>query len=184
MQHDKNRHSPRQRTAMVAAVAGMTLLTAACGSGGGSPGAAGAASPSATSMAQQALEYAQCMRQHGVKDYPDPTINGNSVGFNVHLQGVSHAAIQAAQQACQSLSPQNFAPAGTDSPQNIAQATKWAACIREHGVPDFPDPGGNGSFNVSSTIDLQGAAYLAASKDCQSVAPKSLAIGQAHSGSS
>jgi hypothetical protein len=178
MQPDKNHLRARRRTALLAVVAGITLLTAACGNGGTSPHASGSASPSATSPAELALAYAKCMRAHGVTTFPDPTINGNSVSSSGSMGNVSQAVVQAAQGACRALSPQNFVPPGVNPAQNAAQALKWAQCIREHGVPNWPDPNGNGTFSVSGSIDLQGAAYLGASKACQSVRPRSLGISQ------
>jgi hypothetical protein len=181
MQHDENRPRARLWTAMLAVAAGITLLTAACG-GGGTPtdAASASASASASSPATMALAYAQCIRKHGVPNYPDPTVNGNSVssGVNVNSLGVSQSVLQAAQNACKSLSPQNFVPPGANSAQNIAQDRTYAQCIRNHGVPDFPDPTSNGVFNVPASVNVQGSAYQAASKACQSVRPHFLAISQ------
>jgi hypothetical protein len=57
---------------------------------------------------QQALAFSQCMRDHGVTDFPDPQFNGNGVilggGGQVKIDP-SSPTFQAAQQACQSLLP-------------------------------------------------------------------------------
>jgi hypothetical protein len=53
---------------------------------------------------KQALKYTQCMRSHGVPEFPDPSSNGNGpVGFNGVDAGTP--AYQKANQACQSLMP-------------------------------------------------------------------------------
>jgi hypothetical protein len=56
---------------------------------------------------QRALKYSQCMRSHGVPDFPDPTSNGNGpVGFTIpNGSGIdtNSATYMKANQACQSL---------------------------------------------------------------------------------
>lgn len=186
MQHNENQFRARRWTALLAATAGIILLTAGCGGGKPADAASASASASPTSPAEMALEYAQCIREHGVPKYPDPTVNGNSIGSgdNVNALGVSQSVLQAAQNACQKLSPQNFVPAGADTAQNIAQGRTYAECIRTHGVPDFPDPSSDGKFDVPTSINVQGPAYTAASKACQSVRPHSLWISQGGPGPS
>jgi hypothetical protein len=53
------------------------------------------------------LKAAECMRAHGVPNFPDPTesAGGEAIGF--HLSGVdpSSPRFRAAQKACSSLSP-------------------------------------------------------------------------------
>jgi len=64
-------------------------------------------SPAQTARMQaQALAYAQCMRAHGVPDFPDPTFSGGGVGF--HIAAGSGSSLdpnspifQKAQKACQ-----------------------------------------------------------------------------------
>ena len=59
---------------------------------------------------QKALQFSQCMRDHGVTDFPDPqftsgggvTIGGNGKGAGLDPNSPT---FQAAQQACQSLLP-------------------------------------------------------------------------------
>ncbi len=45
---------------------------------------------------------------------------------------------------------------------------KWAACIRSHGLPNFPDPNNEGETNVAG-ININSAAFLAAHQACQSL---------------
>jgi hypothetical protein len=53
------------------------------------------------SQRAQALRFSQCMRTHGVPNFPDPSFNGGGIG----LQGIdpNSPAFQAAQSACGSL---------------------------------------------------------------------------------
>lgn len=53
----------------------------------------------------QALKFAQCMRSHGVPNFPDPNFSGGQL--KTKLQGIDPNSPQfkSAQQACQSLAP-------------------------------------------------------------------------------
>jgi hypothetical protein len=67
---------------------------------GGQPNQAQRAAHQAQAL-QQALKYTQCMRSHGVPDFPDPSENNGAVGFN-HVNA-SAPGYTKANQACQSL---------------------------------------------------------------------------------
>jgi hypothetical protein len=45
----------------------------------------------------------------------------------------------------------------------------YAACMRSHGVPGFPDPGRSGRFSLGSSIDPSSPQFQAAQKACQSL---------------
>jgi hypothetical protein len=140
-----------------------------------------AAKPSPTPNAyQQALAYARCMRSHGVSDFPDPSSNGAfqiQAGPGSGLDPQS-PTFQNAVKACQSLRA-----AGQGGPDKMSAADKqkllaFAACMRSHGVPDFPDPtfDSNGagvtiSGGGSSDLDPNSPAFQAAMKACQSLMP-------------
>ena len=57
------------------------------------------------------------------------------------------------------------------------QALAFSACMRKHGLPDFPDPqflsGGRVALKISagSGIDFQSAQFQAAQKACQGLLP-------------
>ena len=72
---------------------------AAAPSSTGSPQAGGSvASPSA-------VAYSDCMRSHGVPNYPDPASGGHLPKGSAQQLGVSNSQLQAAEQACQHLFP-------------------------------------------------------------------------------
>jgi hypothetical protein len=153
-------------------MASIALLASGCG--GGTPSGSDA-SPSAAAGQSKALAYSECMRSHGVPNFPDPGPNGNlQIPGNL---GVSHSVMQAAQQACASLQPGGES-GGVSSAQNIAQGLKYAQCIREHGEPNWPDPSSNGAFILPAGISPQSSAVQAAQQACQSVQPHGLNIGQ------
>ncbi len=81
------------------------------------------------------------MRAHGISDFPDPSSGGGiqiSGGPNGDLNPSSPTFV-AAQNACQKYSPVQQPSAGQQA-QIEARALAFAACMRKHGVPNFPDP--------------------------------------------
>ena len=118
--------------ALAIAVVAIVVLAAACG-GAGAPVLAG------TTAYQQALAYAQCMRAHGEPSYPDPTSNGGFVidGKKDHLNG---ALMNSANKTCQHLLPKVAPMTAVQQRQATAQALRFVACMRTHGIPDMPDP--------------------------------------------
>jgi hypothetical protein len=64
--------------------------------------------PSQAQLAQmmtRALKYSQCMRSHGLPNFPDPTESANGIGLRLHGIDPNSSQFQAAQTACRSLSP-------------------------------------------------------------------------------
>jgi hypothetical protein len=157
------------------AAAGLCLLAAACGrpsaSGpGASSGGGGTASTSG-------VAYAQCMRSHGVPDYPGPGSSGQLPKVASGQQvGVSDSRLTAAQGACQALWPYQ-APTQAQQRQELADDLKFAQCMRSHGLPDLPDPtdsGGSVEFVISVSrdgINPQSPRVLAKARECQRALP-------------
>jgi hypothetical protein len=143
---------------LTAAVAGIALL-AACG-GGSSKGQA------ASGPSDKALAFAQCMRSHGVPAFPDP---GKPVGNDV--DGNSPQFLRASK-LCDKLghNPQGQLTAARQQ-QLLSQGLKFAMCMRQHGLPGFPDPtappGGGISFNVPSNVS-QSPQFQTSMKICRS----------------
>jgi hypothetical protein len=110
-----------------------------------------------------ALKFAACMRSHAVPNFPDPTSNGQGLGPPVHVDKHS-PAFQTAQQACGSL----LAAIAEAKPRPTrARQLRQAACIRAHGVPNYPDPLPGGGFNLPSTINPQSPAFQRAQNACE-----------------
>jgi hypothetical protein len=86
---------------------------------------------------ERATKYSECMRANGVADFPNPNAEGQ---FPYGGVSVSKATWQNAVGACTNLQPPAWsADTGRTATQQDA-ALKFAQCVREHGVPDFPDP--------------------------------------------
>lgn len=82
-----------------------------------------------------------------------------------------------AQKACHKLIPKGGIPEPTqaDIARRLANAIKFAACMRKHGLPEFPDPNAGGSFMLSpgsdGGIDPSSPQFQSEQKACQSYQP-------------
>ncbi len=115
------------------APAGTGTGTAGTGTGTGSAGASGGSASSA--KREKGVKFAECMRGNGVGDFPDPTANGEFV-YGV---SVTPAVFDKAVAACKALQPPGSL-SGQRSPRQQSLALKFAQCVRDNGVKDFPDP--------------------------------------------
>jgi len=66
-------------------------------------------------MQAQALKFSQCMRSHGVPNFPDPQFHGGGISIKIDANsGINPRSpqFQAAQKACQADLPGKAGPAG------------------------------------------------------------------------
>jgi hypothetical protein len=181
-------------------VAFVSLVSAGCGGGSDAPSVASLGGSHATTTSgggdsggntssggggfglamksQDALAFSQCMRSHGVPNFPDPNARGDlTIGPSSGIDPGS-AKFQAAQQACQRVLPNG----GQPTPQQLAKARQGAlafsACMRSHGIPDFPDPTfSNGGIGIrihstaGSDLNPQSSTFQAAQQACQGHLP-------------
>lgn len=119
------------------ALALITAVGAGCGSSPGSDGggsASGATERPAPSR-EQAVKFAECLRQNGVSDYPDPDASGEtSYGVSVPVSVWTSAV-----RACKDLQPPGALSAEM-TPEEQDDALLFAECVRGNGIKDFPDP--------------------------------------------
>jgi hypothetical protein len=148
--------------ASAALLAGALVLVTALGSSSSNE------TTTAADPQQAALAYAQCIRDNGVPDFPDPDPNGRFSGLSHEQQ--SNPAFQAAQQACRTLAPGGEHEKFGD-PAFVAQMRAFAQCMRANGLPDFPDPDAEGRFR-GATHELQDdPRFQAARQTCQAKLP-------------
>ena len=176
----------RRRWPRLAGLAGallLTLLVSACAGGQRPNGVAslsGSAKPTATTTTaaggsdprQAALQFARCMREHGI-DMPDPKFNGNGgISITVHAGGAGpkpdDPKFKAAEQACQQFMPKG-GQARRPNPQQLQRALQFARCMRQHGV-DVPDPGADGGIRIRGA-GPDDPRFKAAQQACQQYAP-------------
>jgi uncharacterized protein YceK len=128
---------PDART--IALVALIGLISAGCGSNASSE--TGTASKSGTGGTEKltardkAVKFAECIRAHGVSDFPDPD-EKNQFQYGV---SVSPAVWKQATTACKDLQPPGTL-SGKRTPKQQSASLRFAQCVRDHGVKDFPDP--------------------------------------------
>ncbi|WP_250035787.1 hypothetical protein [Paractinoplanes maris] len=137
-------------------IAGIVLMLASggCAAGAGdgdgvataqSGAATATPTPSKGSDEDPALEFARCMREQGMTWFPDPDTSGRTV---VKMPpGLDPANFDAAKEACKEFAPDG-GDAGQADPEMVELARKMAKCMRENGVPNFPDPQPNGSMHL------------------------------------
>jgi hypothetical protein len=134
------------------------------------------ANDTATNL-DKAVQFAKCMRSNGVSNFPDPNASGQlTIDAIANGSGVdtSSAAFQQALSACKDLEPPGFTGT-TRSAQQQEAGLRFAQCIRNNGVPDFPDPTPDGPLvdtnRIPSTATSGGLSSLnAAMRTCGSFA--------------
>ncbi|GIE30872.1 hypothetical protein Ait01nite_039170 [Actinoplanes italicus] len=150
----------------------MMLLVAAlggCTGDGGGTGAAptGGGASAAPDEAAQGRKFAQCMRAEGI-DMPDPGADGMA-GIPGLAVGDEAGAkkMDAAMEKCRDLLPDGGEPPKA-SAEDIAKAREYAKCVRENGVPGFPDPDAEtGLFRMDPDQADDLGDLEKASKNCQ-----------------
>jgi hypothetical protein len=102
----------------------------------------------------------------------DPTVGSNGLPnwFGVDQQA---PAYKAAYQACQKDSLSSLAPHASAAKATAnASALKYAVCMRSNGVPDFPDPNGQGVIqinNATGVLEPSSPAFQKAQRACKSL---------------
>lgn len=114
------------------------------------------------------LEFSQCIRDGGLETFEDITIemfagsdgNGPGVFFQLMLErGLNPGTDEGSEllSSCGSVLGRLAANAPQPSDEQLeareANAVDWAACMREQGIEDFPDP----DFVASPTIGYDGS---------------------------
>jgi hypothetical protein len=170
-------------------VAVAAIFVAGCG-GGASPGVANLGSSTSSSSSsssssggpptqaqrqqqqRDATRFAQCMRSHGMPNFPDPTTAPHAFKSAFNPQS---PVFQSAYTACGHLlpgsSPPNQNPARSQAQINALLA--FARCLRSHGFQSFPDPSSSGELThemlANAGIDLHGPGVVQAADACTSV---------------
>ncbi|MEJ3742252.1 hypothetical protein WEI85_03000 [Actinomycetes bacterium KLBMP 9797] len=152
-------------------------LAAGCGGAAADEGVATVAGAQASPTAsgspgandpEQGRKFAQCMRENGVPDFPDPGPDG---GFDPGQFGggnIDRTKMRGALEACQDLAP-NGGERRELNPAQQEQLRQWAQCMRDNGVdvPD-PDPNGGGLFgNGGQQFDRDDPAFQKAMDACR-----------------
>jgi hypothetical protein len=181
----------RNRWRVLALAAALSLALAACGGGdgddgvatlGGDGGSEASASPSVDP--EDALaEFAECVRDNGIEDFEDPTVNedgGIEIGFGGGGDPPSEAEqeeMQAAMEACGDLLPRGEGRGQISEEDQAAfedALLGYARCMREQGIdmpdPEFSEGGGGGSFvRIGEGADPSDPDFQAADEECRPI---------------
>jgi hypothetical protein len=157
----------------LAALAMVALIGVGCSSGGSSGG-----NKTAATTDEKAVKFAECMRENGVSDFPDPDASGQfTIDAIANGSGVdpSTPAFDQAISACKDLEPPGFT-GHTRSAEEQSAGLEFAQCIRENGVKDFPDPAPDEPLvdtnRIPSAATESGMSILnAAMQKCSDVSP-------------
>jgi len=176
-------------TALVAAFA---LAVAACGGGDGAEVATlekavdttveGVPSDEDVDAERALLEFAQCMRDNGIADFPDPELDENG---NFQLFGGGGGAgklgdrdtVAAAFEQCEELIEGIVQDAFANIDQSELQDSflEFAQCMRDKGI-DMADPDFSGGFGpgegrrgLFGDIDPDDPAFREAAEECRHV---------------
>jgi hypothetical protein len=169
----------------VAAVTALGLLASACGGSSGQGVAQVDSSETTTtdttseqdsadgSGSADPAAYSACMRKNGVPKFPDPDSEGRLLlraGPGTGIDPES-AQFRAAAKACQKLAPK--APSPAQRAKDREQMLKFAACMRSHGLPKFPDPTSDGGLRIekNSGIDPNSPQFQQAQNACKEWLP-------------
>jgi hypothetical protein len=135
------------------------LCVAACVAACGGSGQSGATGTSAQGASALSVKFANCMRTHGVPNFPDPSSNGGiqiAPGSGLNPQS---PAFQAAQKRCGKLLPGGDPGPRKPSKAQFVAALAFARCMRTHGLPHFPDPLASFSAGSGPIISLRGMMF-------------------------
>jgi hypothetical protein len=136
-------------------------------SAGGTPTPSTSAGPANEGETREnMLKYAQCMRENGIPEFPDPEFqDGGGIGLSLP-QGTDKAKVDAAQAKCKQYLPNGGEPPKAD-PERLAKAQKFAQCMRDSGFPDFPDPRPDGGIAIDGNkLDPDDPKLQAAQDKC------------------
>ena len=179
--------------AVCAAALVLGLAAAACGGNGNSPSVAGAGSTTTTTSsanppsgagtatggvgggshlvmsggsAKSMRQLSACMRSHGVPSFPDPGANGT---LSINGLNPDSPAFKNAMDACRKYQPHGGQPPSpAEQAKMQQQALKYSACMRAHGLPNFPDPtfGNGGASLIINKSQVNPQAFQRAQAAC------------------
>jgi hypothetical protein len=156
----------RRAPLLITLAAVLPVMLGACGSGSSSSDPSSAQGGSTSTAQAGVVQFAQCMRQNGVTNFPDPQ-NGRFV-MSGSVQNNPH--FQSAIQACQHFLGASGIGSGNSSATRTAQLA-FAHCMQTHGVPSFPDPSPDGAIQAPSASVRDTPAYQKAFGECESKLP-------------
>ncbi len=150
----------RTKSTMVV-IALLSAGVAACDAGGPARSAAPSASASANPQQLLALgqEWVRCMRDKGLTRMPDAQLSPEGYlqfpsqgGYEWKRDLANHPGII---EACKSIEdrypPNAFRPKEAVTADDLRKLAEFAKCVRQNGLPAWPDPNAAGEFDLRGT---------------------------------
>lgn len=166
------------RAAVAVGLGVIMLLLAGLAGCSGSGGSGGSGAATTTTSAQQATaavlrELVRCARANGMPNMPDLRLDSNG---RVSLPPGTPEPPKSVERACRSIWERLPASARGDQerpPADMQALLRYARCMREHGVPEFPDPSADGSFRAWPGLQREGKSprLLRAMQACRQLSP-------------
>ena len=159
--------------AAVAVGLGVVLLAglAGCSASGGS-GAASTTTSGQQDAAAVWRELVRCARANGMPNLPDPQIDSNG---RANFPNGTPEPPASVRRACQSIYDRLPASARDDAarpPADTQALLRYARCMREHGVADFPDPDAAGNSRAQAgSADPKSPSFQRAMQACRQLDP-------------
>ncbi len=154
---DIKRLTPPRARLLTAAALLSGVLVAGCGESSTSPTGGASTSASATSAVASGVAFSRCIRSHGVPNFPDPKVSGQTVRMG-SPRTMKSPAFQSAAHSCQRLLPKGPPASEPPSPQAQAAMLEVSACMRKHGIAGFPDPSSSPPSNPAANSGVSAAA--------------------------
>ncbi|MBG0564077.1 hypothetical protein [Actinoplanes aureus] len=144
----------------------ITAILAAGAAGCGSIGSRAGSpdpSPSASADRQQLLalgqEWVKCMRDKGMTRMPDAQLTPDGYltfpmadGYDWKGDLRNHPGVIEACKPIEDRYPPNaFRPKDEITADDLRKLAEYAKCVRQNGIPEFPDPNKDGEFDLEGT---------------------------------
>jgi hypothetical protein len=141
---------------------------AACSGGGQHPGSGSPGSGQGASPDPGIAAIVACYRAHGDPSFPDPVYDASEGSWHF---GISPGTAPLhTQQACQHLFP-SVNPSPPVPQSQFRALVRLAQCIRQHGVPNWPDPNPDGAFPLPPALLQKTPASVQATTACRRYNP-------------
>ncbi len=125
--------------------------------------------PTPMDPAEAGRLYAQCMRDNGLPDFPDPGPDGRFALDHDKFKE-NDPKFRAALEKCRDLAP-GAEHRNTGDPAYVEQMRKFSQCMRDNGLPDFPDPDANGQLRGVGHEQQGDPKFQAAMETCRQKLP-------------
>jgi hypothetical protein len=158
----------RRRRSQALLASGVILAAALAGCSAAAGGTSSGSGTSTSTPDDATMAIVNCYRTHGDPSFPDPVYDPGDGRW--HFAVSPGSAPASTQQACQHLFPSSNA--SPPVPQAQFQAlVRLAECLRQHGLPNWPDPDPDGSFGLPPSLLTKSPAWVRAANACARLMP-------------